>query len=195
MDIFLEDKRLNISPAYLRPGFAFGGSCLPKDLRALTHLAKSLDLSLPVISNVQVSNRMLIERGADWILSGRAKRIGFLGISFKSGTDDVRESSFVEIVERLLGKGREVRIFDPNVQLAKLVGANKEYLMSVLPHVASLLVPNISDVMDWAEVVVSTTPDPVYRSGVETARRYQTVLDFAGFKSQSGGPNIEGFLW
>ena len=195
MDIFFEDKRLNISPAYLRPGFAFGGSCLPKDLRALTYLAKQLDLSLPVINHIQISNRMIIERGSDWILDQKTKRIGFLGISFKAGTDDVRESSFVEIAERLLGKGREIRIFDPNVQLARLVGANKEYLMGVLPHVAELLVPNISDVLDWAETIVSTTSDPIYRAGIAKARPDQTVLDFAGYKSEGEDANIRGFLW
>ena len=195
MDIFFEDKRLNISPAYLRPGFAFGGSCLPKDLRALTYLAKQLDLSLPVINHIQISNRMIIERGSDWILDQKTKRIGFLGISFKAGTDDVRESSFVEIAERLLGKGREIRIFDPNVQLARLVGANKEYLMGVLPHVAELLVPNISDVFDWAETIVSTTSDPIYRAGIAKARPDQTVLDFAGYKSEGEDANIRGFLW
>lgn len=195
MDIFFEDKRLNISTAYLRPGFAFGGSCLPKDLRALNYLAKQLDLSIPVIHHIQDSNRMLIERGAEWVLNKGGKRIGFLGISFKAGTDDVRESSFVEIVERLLGKGREVRIFDPNVRLSQLVGANREYLMRVIPHIAELLVPDIMDVMGWAETIVSTTSDPIYRSGIAKARSDQIVLDFAGLKAGENDPKFEGFLW
>ena len=195
IDIFCEDKRLNISSAYLRPGFAFGGSCLPKDLRALTYLARKLDLTLPVLSHIQDSNRMLIERGVEWILSRGGKRIGFLGISFKAGTDDVRESSFVELVERLIGKGREVRIFDPNVQLAHLVGANKEYLMRVLPHVTELLVPDIMEVVEWAETIVSTTSDPVYRSGIAKARSDQVVLDFAGLRQGYEDGGVEGFLW
>ena len=134
MDIFLEDKKLNISAAYLRPGFAFGGSCLTKDVRAIGYLCRKLDLSLPVLNHVLDSNRMLIERGVDWILGQSKKRIAFLGISFKSGTDDVRESPFVEMVERLVGKGRAIRIFDPNVQLDRLLGTNKEYLVRELPQ-------------------------------------------------------------
>ena len=132
MDIFAEDSRLNISKAYMRPGFAFGGSCLPKDLRALAYLARTRDLSLPVISHILDSNRMLTDRGLDWILAHSKKRVAFLGISFKSGTDDVRESPFVDLVEGLSGKGRAVRIFDPNVNLASLFGANRDYLMRVL---------------------------------------------------------------
>ena len=145
MSIFAEDNRLNISKAYMRPGFAFGGSCLPKDLRALVFLARNRDLSLPVINHILDSNRMLTDRGLDWILEESKKRVAFLGISFKPGTDDVRESPFVDLVERLSGKGREVRIFDPNVHLAHMIGANKDYLIRVLPHIAELLVPKISD--------------------------------------------------
>jgi GDP-mannose 6-dehydrogenase len=195
MQIFCEDKRLNISSAYLRPGFAYGGSCLPKDLRALTHLAKSLDLSLPVLSHIQESNRMLIDRGAEWILNEGSRRIGFLGISFKSGTDDVRESSFVDLVERLIGKGREVRIFDPNVRLGHLMGANREYLMRVLPHVTDLLVEDISEVVDWADTIVSTNSDPAYSAGITGAKPGQTVLDFGGVKSAASDAKVAGFLW
>ena len=116
MSIFAEDNRLNISKAYMRPGFAFGGSCLPKDLRALAYLARTRDLSLPVISHILDSNRMLTQRGLDWILAHSKKRVAFLGISFKPGTDDVRESPFVDLVEGLSGKGRAVRIFRPQCQ-------------------------------------------------------------------------------
>ncbi len=196
MDIFFQDKRLNISPAYLRPGFAFGGSCLPKDLRALTHLGRKLDLTLPVISHILDSNRILIERGVDWILGQSKKRIAFLGISFKSGTDDMRESPFVELVERLIGKGCEVRVFDPNVELARLVGSNKDYLMNVLPHVAELIVPKISDAIEWAEMIVVTTNDPVYRESLVNVRREQIIFDFSNLKS-SGDMAVkpQGFLW
>src|SRR5579871_3071907 len=195
MDIFFQDKRLNISPAYLRPGFAFGGSCLPKDLRALTYLARKHDLDLPVLNNILESNQMLVDRGVDWILSRSGKRIAFLGISFKSGTDDVRESSFVELVERLIGKGREIRIFDPNVKIAQLVGANRSYLMKVIPHIANLMVSDISDAVDWAETIVTTVPDPIYENGIADIRPDQTVLDFARFNSSQGVPGREGFLW
>ncbi len=181
MDIFAQDNRLNISPAYMRPGFAFGGSCLPKDLRALAYLARARDLSLPVISNVLDSNRMVLDRGLDWILAHSKKRVAFLGISFKPGTDDVRESPFVNLVEGLSGKGRVVRIFDPNVNLAQLSGANRDYLMRTLPHIAELLVPNISDATDWADTVVVTSTDPIYAAGIATLRPDTTVLDFAQF--------------
>jgi GDP-mannose 6-dehydrogenase len=195
MDIFFQDRRLNISPAYLRPGFAFGGSCLPKDLRALTYLARRHDLNLPVLDHILESNRMLIDRGVDWILSHSGKRIAFLGISFKSGTDDVRESSFVEMVERLIGKGREIRIFDPNIKVAQLIGANRSYLMHAIPHVANLMVADIADAISWAETIVTTVPDPVYETGVADVRPDQTVLNFARFSSQQRQSGREGFLW
>ena len=196
MDIFFEDRRLNISPAYLRPGFAFGGSCLPKDLRALTYLARKLDLSLPVINHILDSNRMLVERGTEWILSQSKKRIAILGISFKSGTDDMRESPFVDLAERLIGKGCQIRIYDPNVQLARLVGTNKEFLTRVLPHIADLMVPNVSDAIAWADVIVVSTTEPAYKAGLLAARPEQIVLDFANLKLPSGLPvKPQGFLW
>ena len=181
MRIFAEDQRLNISKAYMRPGFAFGGSCLPKDLRALAYLAGTRDLSLPVINHIIDSNRMLTDRGLDWILMHSTKRVAFLGISFKSGTDDVRESPFVDLVEGLSGKGRAVRIFDPNVNLASLFGANRDYLMRVLPHIAELLVPEIGDATDWADTIVVTSPDPVYRAAIANLGDDKIVLDFASF--------------
>lgn len=195
MNVFFQDKRLNISPAYLRPGFAFGGSCLPKDLRALTYLARKHDLTLPVLNHIFESNQMLVDRGVDWILSRSGKRIAFLGISFKSGTDDVRESSFVELVERLIGKGREIRIFDPNVKIAQLIGANRSYLMQVIPHIANLMVPNIDDAVEWAETIVTTVADPIYEAGIAEIRPDQTVLDFARFTSGDRESRREGFLW
>ena len=196
MDIFLEDKKLNISTAYLRPGFAFGGSCLPKDLRALTYLCRKFGLSLPVLNHVLESNRMLVDRGVDWILGQSTKRIAFLGISFKSGTDDVRESPFVEMVERLLGKGRAIRIFDPNVQLARIIGANSEYLLQHLPHIADLMVAEVTDAVGWAETIVVTTTDPTYARAITAARSDQIVLDFAYLNGiNSGDASALGFLW
>lgn len=196
MNIFSEDKRLNISAAYLQPGFAFGGSCLPKDLRALAYLARKLDLSLPVLNHILDSNRMLSERGLQWILDTSSKRIAFLGISFKRGTDDVRESPFIEIVERLIGKGREVRIFDSNVQMARLIGANRDYLLAALPHIAELMVPEIADVIDWAEVIVVTTDDPVYKAALAKVRQDQILLEFSNLKLQTDvAVRPRGFLW
>lgn len=197
MRIFFQDKNLNISPAYLQPGFAFGGSCLPKDLRALTYLARKLDLSLPVLDHILESNRMLIERGVQWILDTGSRRIAFLGISFKSGTDDVRESPFVELAERIIGKGCDLRIFDPNVQLARLIGANRDYLMHVLPHITELMVPAIADAIEWAELIVVTARDPAYIAAIPTLRADQIVLDFAGLRTERTkiDNRLLGFLW
>jgi len=195
MDIFVEDKTLNISDAYLRPGFAFGGACLPKDLRALIHLSGKLDLRLPVLGNVLESNRMLIDRGITWIFDHSKKRIAFLGISFKSGTDDVRESPFVEIIVRLLAKGRAIKIFDPNVQLTRLVGGNKEYLLRALPGVTELIVPNIIDAVTWADTIVVTAADPFYAEAIAGARSDQVVLDLSNRGGRKLEPTMEGFLW
>ena len=196
MEIFVQDKRLNISPAYLKPGFAFGGSCLPKDLRALTYVGRKLDLSLPVLDHILDSNRMLIERGVSWILGKQGRRVAFLGISFKAGTDDVRESPFVELVERLIGKGCKVRIFDPNVNLSRIIGANKDYLLRVLPHITELMVPEITEALAWAETIVVSIPDPIYATYVANARSDQVVLDFTRLNaSEADGIKSEGFLW
>ena len=181
MRILSQDKRLNISAAYMRPGFAFGGSCLPKDLRALTYLARKRDLSLPVINHILDSNRMVLDRGLDWILTHSKKRIAFLGISFKPGTDDMRESPFVELVERLRGKGREVRIFDPNVNLAHVSGANRAYLLRVLPHIAELLVPRISYAIEWADTIVISSADVISAQEIGTLAGDKMILDFAEF--------------
>jgi GDP-mannose 6-dehydrogenase len=199
MDIFLADERLNISPAYMRPGFAFGGSCLPKDLRALTQLGRALDLSLPVLGHILESNRLMIERGADWILDqsilGQSKkRVAILGISFKPGTDDVRESPFVELAARLIQQGCDIRIFDPNVHLASLVGANREYLMRALPSAADLMVTSAADAISWGDVVVVT--DPSYAAAIALARPDQTILDLAGLPSgYRHDAAVKGFLW
>src|SRR5262249_39121184 len=131
MDIFCRDTKLNIAPTYLRPGFAFGGSCLPKDLRALLHQAKGLDLSLPVLGGVLASNREQVERALRIITEKGRRRIGVLGFSFKAGTDDLRESPLVELIERLLGKGFDLRLFDHSVNLARLMGANRDYILKV----------------------------------------------------------------
>jgi GDP-mannose 6-dehydrogenase len=138
---------------------------------------------------------MIIERGVNWILAQSTKRVAFLGISFKSGTDDVRESPFIELAERIIGKGCEVRIFDPNVQLARVIGASKDYLMQMLPHIAELLVSDASGAIAWAETIVVTSPDPAYLQALGAARPDQIVLDFARLTCPSGGRLGEGFLW
>jgi GDP-mannose 6-dehydrogenase len=196
MDIFCSDTKLNISKTYLKPGFAFGGSCLPKDTRALTHFLVSRDVEAPIIANVLPSNKRLVERGVEWILESGAKKIAFLGFSFKAGTDDLRESPYVTVVEQLLGKGCSIRIFDKNVELARLLGANKQYLYQVIPHIAELMVDSLEEVLEGAEIVVATANAPEYIRVVETIRPGQKLLDFARLPgAEVLGERYDGFLW
>jgi GDP-mannose 6-dehydrogenase len=154
MSMFCRDKHLNISARYLMPGFAFGGSCLPKDLRAVLHLAKQSDLDLPLINALFASNEKVIERAVREVIASGARRVGLIGLSFKPNTDDLRESPYVEIAERLLGKGFELKVYDPNVSLARLTGANKDYIERVIPHLSRLLVPSLADLADSELVIV-----------------------------------------
>src|SRR5258707_14569144 len=137
--IFTSDTRLNISPAYLSPGFAFGGSCLPKDLRALTYRGKELDLQLPLLESIVASNTEHVNRAVDGILQTGKRNISLLGLSFKAGTDDLRESPQVQLVKRLLGEGCQVKVWDKDVSLGRLAGANRQYIEEVIPHIGSLL--------------------------------------------------------
>ena len=153
-EIFCADTRLNISPAYLKPGFAFGGSCLPKDLRALTYRAKELDLRVPLLDSVLPSNREHIERAVDAILATGKKNIALLGLSFKAGTDDLRESPLVQLIKRLLGEGCHVQIWDGNVSLGRLIGSNRQYIDDVIPHIGDLLCDTVEEAVGHADVVV-----------------------------------------
>ncbi|MFJ7249386.1 nucleotide sugar dehydrogenase [Kitasatospora sp. NPDC098652] len=159
VDVFLADRKLNISPAYLRPGFAFGGSCLPKDLRSLVHAAHRADVSVPILSHVLASNADHLQRAVELVERTGKRRVGLFGLSFKPGTDDLRESPLVELAERLFGKGYDLRIHDPNVHLSRLLGANREYIENRLPHLAQLLVPSVAEVLEHAEVCVVGTRD------------------------------------
>ncbi|MCS6948256.1 MAG: nucleotide sugar dehydrogenase, partial [Steroidobacteraceae bacterium] len=154
MELLCKDRRLNISTAYLKPGFAFGGSCLPKDLRALAYLGKTQDLTLPMLGNVLGSNRAHIDHALELIMLPGKRNIGLVGLSFKAGTDDLRESPLVTVAERLIGKGYELRIFDPDVNLSRLLGANKRYIEQSIPHIGKLLLPDLGAVVDHAEVLV-----------------------------------------
>ncbi|MDQ3150891.1 MAG: nucleotide sugar dehydrogenase [Actinomycetota bacterium] len=163
MEIFRSDRKLNISPAYLRPGFAFGGSCLPKDLRSLVHFARRSDVAVPILEHVLPSNDEHLRRAFDLVAATGRRRVGLFGLSFKPGTDDLRESPLVELCERLVGKGYDVRIYDGCVSLSRLVGANRAYIEDRLPHLRDLLCDTVAEVMDHAEVCLigSTAPEVV----------------------------------
>jgi len=177
MDIFCRDEKLNLSPYYLKPGFAFGGSCLPKDVRALQYRAKEMDVELPMISQILPSNKAQIQLGLDQILETGKKKIGLLGFSFKAGTDDLRESPIVILAEALLGKGVSLCIYDKNVSLAKLVGANKDYIEKQIPHLSSLLCGTIDDVIEQSEVIVVGNQSPEFVDAVERCRPDQIIID------------------
>jgi GDP-mannose 6-dehydrogenase len=177
MEIFCRDTKLNISPYYLKPGFAFGGSCLPKDLRALTYEARRNDLSLPVLESVLPSNRIQIERAVRLITAKRLRRIGVLGFSFKAGTDDLRESPMVELIEALIGKGYDLKIYDRSVNLARLVGANRDFLLRAIPHIVRLMADSIDDVLAHAELIVIGTGELGYRDIQHLLSPHQTIID------------------
>ena len=174
---FLMDRKLNVSEAYLRPGFAFGGSCLPKDLRALLHAARKSDVKLPLLTAIDPSNEQQIRRGIEAVLSSRKRRIGVVGLAFKAGTDDLRESPMVTLVETLIGKGCAVRIFDPNVRLAALVGANRRYIEKEIPHITSLMCEDIETLVNDAEVIVIGSPGDDAVRALAQRRGDQIVID------------------
>ena len=177
MDIFCRDEKLNLSSYYLKPGFAFGGSCLPKDVRALQYRAKEVDVDLPVISQILPSNKLQIQQAFEQVLDTGKKKIGLLGFSFKAGTDDLRESPLVILAEALLGKGLSLKIYDRNVSFARLVGANKEYIDRQIPHLSSLLCSTVDEVIADAEVIVIGNQSPEFVDAVTRCRSGQIVLD------------------
>jgi GDP-mannose 6-dehydrogenase len=196
MRIFCQDTKLNISPAYLLPGFAFGGSCLPKDLRALTYAAKLRDLTLPIMTAILPSNELQISRGLDLIMAKGHKQVGILGFSFKAGTDDLRESPMIEIIERLIGKGYDLRIFDKNVNLARLVGANRDFILNRIPHISRLMVSGIDAVLEHAQTVVIGNNDPEFQNVPKRLHNGQCVIDFVRIaKGRSNNGNYDGICW
>jgi GDP-mannose 6-dehydrogenase len=196
MKIFCEDKKLNISPAYLMPGFAFGGSCLPKDLRALAYKAKTNDLQLPIMSAILPSNELQVSKGLRLITEKGRRRIGVLGFSFKSGTDDLRESPMIEVIEHLIGKGYDLRIFDRNVNLASLVGANRDFILNRIPHISRLMVNGIDAVLNHAETVVIGNKDPEFEGVVERLHDGQNLVDFVRITNRrSENGKYDGICW
>jgi GDP-mannose 6-dehydrogenase len=164
MDTLCKDTRLNVSAAYLKPGFAFGGSCLPKDMRAIVYRASRLDVSVPMLESILPSNDAHLQRAIRMVLELPASRIGIFGLAFKENTDDLRESPVVTLVEQMIGKGRELRIFDPHIQLDQIYGSNKNFILKSVPHIGKLLQARVEDMLGWAEyVVVAQKPSPEYR--------------------------------
>lgn len=196
MNIFCQDKKLNISPAYLMPGFAFGGSCLPKDLRALSYKAKTHDLQLPILTSILPSNEMQVSRGLQLIMDQGHKRVGVLGFSFKAGTDDLRESPVIEVIERLLGKGYDLRIYDKNVNIASLVGANRDFILNRIPHISRLMVNDVDAVLDYAQIIVIGNKDPDFRTVPERLRDGQSIVDFVRITDRrSKNGKYHGICW
>jgi GDP-mannose 6-dehydrogenase len=198
MDLVCQDTQLNISRAYLRPGFAFGGSCLPKDLRATSYLAKSRDVSLPMLSAILGSNEEHLGLALEHILASGKRRIGFIGLSFKTGTDDLRESPLVALAERLIGKGMELAIYDPEVHMAQLLGANRAYIDAHLPHLGRLLNPSMQAVVEASDVLVlGLNGQTVFESLAAHAREEQLVLDLVGLPQGATRPKakVTGLCW
>jgi GDP-mannose 6-dehydrogenase len=177
MDIFCADGKLNLSPYYLRPGFAFGGSCLPKDIRALQYRGKEMDVELPLINALLASNRLQVQQAIDRVVETGKKRIGLLGFSFKAGTDDLREAPMVILAEALLGKGYTLGIYDRNVSLARLVGANKQYIEEQIPHLSRHLCDSIDQLLDRSDVLVVGNADPEFPDAIARCRPDQIVID------------------
>lgn len=180
MNIIVQDTKLNVSPAYMRPGFAYGGSCLPKDLNALLHCARKMDISVPLLSTIPVTNSLQIELGAQEILRSGARRISIFGLAFKAGTDDLRESPAVLLVKRLLGEGCEVKIYDSAVYQACLMGTNLAYIQRNLPHLKSLLVAEPHQALEDVDLAVVTQTNPALRQALRDAPKEIQVLDLAG---------------
>jgi GDP-mannose 6-dehydrogenase len=196
MDIFCEDTKLNLSPYYMKPGFAFGGSCLPKDVRALTYKAKTLDLDTPILSAIMPSNMRQIEKGLSMIMEKKGKKVGILGFSFKAGTDDLRESPLVEVIERLIGKGYDVRLYDRNVKVASLVGANKDYILNHIPHISGLMVDSIDAVLQHADVIVIGNSSEEFREVPDRISNNQVVVDLVRIvDSRTVDGKYDGICW
>lgn len=196
MEIFAKDTKLNISSAYLKPGFAFGGSCLPKDLRALVYQSRALDVRSPVLESIIPSNEQQVEKALRLVLETPFKRVGVLGMSFKAGTDDLRESPIVELIERLIGKGYEVGVFDENVALASLQGANKTFIETEIPHISSLMHDSVESLVEASELLIIGNGDPRFRSVAEGVNGDHHVIDLVRIVDrQSDGDRYTGISW
>ena len=195
MKVFCADTKLNLSPYYLKPGFAFGGSCLPKDLRAVSYKAKELDVEVPLLSAITATNKLQIEKALDLVLSTGTKQVGVLGFSFKAGTDDLRESPMVTLIETLLGKGLELVIYDRDVSLARLFGSNKAYIEEEIPHIAKLMRGSIDEVLNAANTIVIGNRSEEFRQIESRLRPGQMVIDLVRLFERTSGDGYQGICW
>jgi len=197
MDIFCMDTKLNLSSYYMKPGFAFGGSCLPKDVRALTYKARSCDIDVPILNAIIPSNNRQVEKGLEMIIEKGSKKVGILGFSFKAGTDDLRESPLVEVIERLIGKGYDIRLYDKNVKIASLVGANKDYILNHIPHISNLMVDNIDEVLEHADTIVIGNGAEEFRAVAADIPYGKCVVDLVRIidRRSSAEDGYDGICW
>ncbi len=196
MDIFCQDTKLNLSPYYLKPGFAFGGSCLPKDVRALSYKAKLLDVQVPIINAILPSNQLQIERGIQAVIDKGNRKVGILGFSFKAGTDDLRESPIVELVERLIGKGYDLRVYDSNVKMASIHGANREYILNAIPHISKLMVGSVQEVLDHAGTIVIGNGSAEFREVPKLLVPPQQIVDLVRISDSASLVGVyDGICW
>lgn len=197
MDIFVMDKKLNLSSYYLKPGFAFGGSCLPKDLRALIYKANQIDVELPLIKSIIPANENQVRKGIDMIMKTGKKKIGILGFSFKSGTDDLRESPIVTLIETLLGKGYSIKVYDKNVSLANLIGANKEFIEREIPHISRLMCSTMDEIIRSSEVIVIGNNDEEFKGILKMCSNEQIIIDLCRIYNDvyQVSDNYQGICW
>lgn len=196
MEIFCRDTKLNLSSYYLKPGFAFGGSCLPKDVRALTYKGRMLGLDTPVLSSILRSNEYQVERALQQVLAKDNRKVGVLGFSFKEGTDDLRESPIVELIERLLGKGFELKIYDKNVNLAKIGGANRSYIVNKIPHISRLMAETIGEVLEHGDTLIIGNKAKEFADVPKRMRAGQTLIDLVRLDDRDPAHGFyEGICW
>ena len=196
MNIFCHDQKLNLSSYYLKPGFAFGGSCLPKDVRALTYKARSLDLETPILSSILPGNQLQIQRGLKMIMAQGKRKIGILGFSFKAGTDDLRESPIVDVIEALIGKGYQLKLYDKNVSLASITGSNRDYILNHIPHISRLMVENLEEIVADSEVLVIGNGAAEFKDVLSRIKPGQVVIDLVRIgKGRSEAGRYEGICW
>lgn len=196
MEIFCQDTKLNLSSYYMKPGFAYGGSCLPKDVRALTYKARSLDLDLPILNAIHLSNEYQIDRGIKMVIEKENRKVSVLGFSFKAGTDDLRESPMVEVIERLIGKGYDLKLYDENVNLASIGGANRDFILNRIPHISSLMSQNIDEVLDHGDTVLVGNNAAEFKNILKGLRDDQVVVDFVRISElRSSYGKYDGICW